>query len=658
MADQDVIKEFLVGLGFKVDEKGAKDFSAGIDVATKSVVRLVATIAGASLTVAAGVSAFASNLEGLYYASQRVGSSAESLKSAEYAARDLGSSAEEARGSIEGMAKFLRDTPGGEDFLKGIGVQTRDANNNLLDTTDLLVNVGQKLKAMPWYQANQYAGVLGINENTLRVIRDDKFGAKLEQNRRKLSNSGLDQATKDAHAFMETLRDVGLQFEVFSVQVQSALMRKLGPDLQRFAAWFAQNGPMIAERVADIAVKLVGLVEQAAPYLQKIWQFFVDLDVATDGWSTKIIALLWALNAIGALSVVAGISRLAGAFFTLASGMGAVVAASLLLKGDTSESSKAAQELEQKAIDGDREAAVVLARKQLDNQWWRKLFGDEPTEQEVQGRADSIQAGEQSGRALPGGRDKASFVQDFFEAQGWTKEQAAGISANLGAESSYDPKAIGDGGAAYGLAQWHPDRQRDFEKWAGFNIRDARADLIKQLEFVHYELTEGKEFKAGKLLKAASTAKKAGAVVSDHYERPKEKVAAAKIRGDAAERLARTQNESAGEVAVVPERLPQPELSPDVAEALARAQANAGRTAEQMIRASENAASTDIAVSNYNTSKAVAPGQVAPAQIAINQKTDIHVSGTSDPLATANAVSSAQGRVGEQMARNMGSAVN
>lgn len=334
MADQEVIKEFLVGLGFKVDQKGAKDFTQGIDTATKSVVKLVTVIAGASLTVAAGVSAFASNLEGLYFASQRVGASAESLKSAEYAARDLGASADEARGSIEGIAKFLRNVPGGEGFLQNLGVQTRDANGNLRDTTDMLVDIGHKLKAMPWYQANLYANELGIDERMLRAIQDDKFGAKLEQNRKKLKDSGLDQATKDAHAFMETLREVGLQFETFSVLVQSAFMRKLGPDLQRFAIWFEQNGPMIADRVADITVKLVDMVEKAGPYLQKIWEFFVKLDDATDGWSTKIIALLWVLNALGALSLISGIARLAGAFLRLGTaitGAGAAAAGATAL---------------------------------------------------------------------------------------------------------------------------------------------------------------------------------------------------------------------------------------------------------------------------------------------------------------------------------------
>lgn len=530
MADQDVIKEFLVGLGFKVDQKGAKDFSAGIDTATKSVTRLVAVIAGASLTVAAGVSAFASNLEGLYYASQRVGSSAESLKSAEYAARDLGASADEARNSIEGMAKFLRDNPGGEDFLKGIGVQTRDANGNLRDTADLLANVGQKLKAMPWYQANQYAGVLGIDERTLRAIQDDKFGAKLEQNRKKLRDSGLDQATKDAHAFMETLREVGLQFEVFSVEVQSALMRKLGPDLERFADWFQQNGPMIADRIADIAVKLIDFAEKSGPYLQKIWDFFVKLDEATDGWSTRIIVLLGLLNALGALSLVSGIARLAGSFFTLGASIAGLSGAAAIL---TPLAGATALLYSPTLNDGEDEIVRRIRERQ----------GLPPVEEQTPDQAARERARSDAWRKNQDvDKDKSNFVSDFFEAMGWTKEQAAGITANLAAESNLDPKARGDWGRARGIAQWHRDRQDKFQEWAGFSLMDDRADLVKQMEFVQHELTEGAEQKAGNLLKATQNAQDAGAVVSKYYERPRDTDREAAVRGEMASQLIQTTN--------------------------------------------------------------------------------------------------------------------
>jgi hypothetical protein len=108
----------------------------------------------------------------------------------------------------------------------------------------------------------------------------------------------------------------------------------------------------------------------------------------------------------------------------------------------------------------------------------------------------------------------------YFEGRGWTREQSVGIVANLRAESGLNPHGPpGDGGAAMGIAQWHSDRQAEFEKVFGHNIRNST--FQEQLAFVHYELTEGKEQEAGRALRNTHDVKTAAATVSTFYERPK-----------------------------------------------------------------------------------------------------------------------------------------
>lgn len=126
----------------------------------------------------------------------------------------------------------------------------------------------------------------------------------------------------------------------------------------------------------------------------------------------------------------------------------------------------------------------------------------------------------------------------FFMDKGWSREQAAGIVANLVAESGMRPGAVGDGGAAYGIAQWHPDRQANFQRWAGKNIQGSSFE--DQLGFVHYEMTEGAEKAAGDRLRGTRTAGEAGDVVSRHYERPKFADAEASKRADLAARIGNT----------------------------------------------------------------------------------------------------------------------
>jgi len=106
----------------------------------------------------------------------------------------------------------------------------------------------------------------------------------------------------------------------------------------------------------------------------------------------------------------------------------------------------------------------------------------------------------------------------FFMSKGWTKEQAAGIVGNLQAESGANLRtnAVGDGGRAYGLAQWHPDRQAKFKRAFGKDIRSA--GFQEQLAFVQWEF-EHDERKAAAEIRKTTTAKAAAAAMDQYYER-------------------------------------------------------------------------------------------------------------------------------------------
>lgn len=126
-------------------------------------------------------------------------------------------------------------------------------------------------------------------------------------------------------------------------------------------------------------------------------------------------------------------------------------------------------------------------------------------------------------------------AMEFFQGRGWSAEQAAGIVSNLKSESNLNPSAVGDGGKAYGIAQWHPDRQAQFEKVYGKPITES--SLAEQLEFVDWEL-KNTEARAGNKLKNAKTAAEAGSIVSQDYERPADKLGEASKRAELATQLA------------------------------------------------------------------------------------------------------------------------
>lgn len=123
-----------------------------------------------------------------------------------------------------------------------------------------------------------------------------------------------------------------------------------------------------------------------------------------------------------------------------------------------------------------------------------------------------------------GSTDNANKAMSYFMSQGWTREQAAGIVGNLQAESSpnLNPAAVGlndvaSGVHSYGIAQWNRERYEALKAFARERGTEW-SDFTTQLMFVQKELT-GKEKKAGDLLKKATTAEQAAAIIQSKYER-------------------------------------------------------------------------------------------------------------------------------------------
>lgn len=117
---------------------------------------------------------------------------------------------------------------------------------------------------------------------------------------------------------------------------------------------------------------------------------------------------------------------------------------------------------------------------------------------------------------------------------GLTPIEASGLTANFMAESGLNPHAVGDKGAAYGIGQWHADRQAQFEKL--FGIPMQKSTLQQQLGFARWELgntEKGAQAKAAK----ATTAQEAGSIYSRYYERPAHADREAATRGILAQQI-------------------------------------------------------------------------------------------------------------------------
>lgn len=296
----DTIREFLVGLGFKVDEAGQKKFIGGVEVATLKVIKLGLAVKTASASVVASVGVIAGQMESLYFASLRTKATVENIQALGFAAGQMGSSAEAARGSLENLARFMRNSPGAEGLLHSIGVQTRDANGALRDTTEIMGDLGARFEQMPYYLSNAYAQALGIDEKTLMAMREGmgQFG---DEYRETLAKAGMDsqEAAKSSHEFMNEVRSLGAAFVILGQKVATTLTGKLAGDLRRFRDGVVDNFGRVAgivEKVARGVLLVADVVSTLALRGMQAIGAVVDWFNGLDGTVKTIIETVAALG--------------------------------------------------------------------------------------------------------------------------------------------------------------------------------------------------------------------------------------------------------------------------------------------------------------------------------------------------------------------------
>ncbi|HCO8341000.1 TPA: lytic transglycosylase catalytic [Escherichia coli] len=258
----ETIKDFLVSLGFSVDDAGAKKFGSVLAGTTANVIKMGLAVEGAALSVVAFTAKIASGLDNLYWASQRTGATVQGIQSIGYAVSQVGGSVDAARTSLESLSRFVRNNPGAEGFLNRLGVQTRDASGNMRDMAAIFTGVGQKLSSMPYYRANQYAQMLGIDENTLMAMRrgvgdfSGQYSAMA-----KAIGFNADQAALSSNRFMTSLKSLGEMAGMARDKIGSNLADGLAGQIDNLRKKIIENFPKIEVTITKVIKGILWLGE-------------------------------------------------------------------------------------------------------------------------------------------------------------------------------------------------------------------------------------------------------------------------------------------------------------------------------------------------------------------------------------------------------------
>lgn len=541
----------------------------GVETAARGVVDKIveivpglAAISGAASL--AGLSALAVKFGNFGFSlnksSKLLGMNAQDLAAWHVAAKRAGVSAEEFDSSMSSSQMAIRGAAFGANpqammMLNKMGVQiqrNRDGSIDYLKTQqEIMVALGRQKSIQGQRDA---ANSLGMG-SLLPMIQQGTWDADKARAYRK----GLVPTAQEiarAQQFHQDIGDLENSVSGLGNSIGSTLIPILDPLVRGFSRWLDAHRVQIARAIGDAVQKL-------ATWLQGIdWDSvvsktgkFLDAIGGVKAVAVAVAAISFAGPISGVLSLIGSLARLssvvipgaAAAFGTLGA---AGVAAFAAIK--VAEATGLAPETdEQKGIEAVKKGDWWAASQYLPAGEFVKAFAAHMDGKDDATIAQRLTAGANPSTGL--GSDpaklnglsssgagivndpKAAQMAQFFVKRGWTKEQAAGIAANLWKESFGNEGAIGDNGNAYGIAQWHADRQARFKQWAGRDIRGST--LEQQLGFVDYEMRHD-EATAGRMLAATSSPEDAGAAVSRFYERPKDVEGEAAARGNMAAMLA------------------------------------------------------------------------------------------------------------------------
>lgn len=508
----ETLKEFLVGLGFKVDDDSYRKFTGAVSGATKSVLSLGAELVGATAAIEAMAIEVARRMQDLYYAAQRSGVAVEALQNVGFAAKQLGLDAAKGQDLYEGFARAVRYNPGVQSLAASLGGQFQTVNGQIGLTSQGLDNIIERLATMPRYEAMLYAPMLGFNPETLnRILQNPTlFEQQQRRNAELMEEFGYDAtvAAQRGTEFSQSISTLGSEFGYLKDRVFSDLdpaMTTVTDDLASLLEKFGE----LNDKAGGVPAILIAI----ASALGTMAGAFGLL-----GKSTGLRLLLALATKFGGLFSALGLTG-------LAYGLYEAVKPTPLNEGEEAYM-RAHPEIYHLPPEKPKAERGLWSRFK---NWVKATTGIEVHHEPTPTTA-----------TLTGTSRQAQAIR-YFESQGMTPAQAIGMVGNLeGEDATLDPAITNRG--AVGIAQWRGPRLAALKAFAE-KVGRPYTDFMTQLEFISHELETSEPYALYRL-RRAQTPEEAASYASTYYERAPGGYAEAARRGQIAHRIEQSINQT------------------------------------------------------------------------------------------------------------------
>jgi len=313
----DTIKQFLVGLGFSVDEAGLRKFTDGITQASTRAAALGAVTTAAAAAIVAGVSKVAAEFNQLDLLAQKYNTTASALDDFIDSAEMVGVGSEAAEQALASMNKVVGEAAlgigRGKIILEKLGIQAKDAAGKVRPITEVMGDLQSKLATMDRGQAMAIMEKLGLDPQLLRMFNGELGNIqKITEEMATTDKSvGLDfdQAVQESKAFQASMismkTEARLLWHWFTTLWESLavkLMPKVRAGLDRMGKTFEslrhtlqENGKKIVEAISPILNIILRVGESFVTFVARtigvignligrVVGAFISMNEASNGW--------------------------------------------------------------------------------------------------------------------------------------------------------------------------------------------------------------------------------------------------------------------------------------------------------------------------------------------------------------------------------------
>jgi len=249
-----LLDELLVGLGFEYDPKEMSDFKKDIDGSVNLVKNLTKAVVGAAtaLTALVVTSTKASDEQGKF--ANEIGISVEMLDALQFSLVRSGGSADGMSSSLKSFSKNIADavmgSGSGIEAFGRLGISIQDANGQLKPTSDLLLEVSERMQGLDRRQQIELADKLGLSDSLRLLQQGPKAIRELINEAEALGNTTAEDAAIAAE-FQDSLTNLWKIIKDLSRSISRELAPMMTELVSTFTDWWKANRDIIQQKIPE-----------------------------------------------------------------------------------------------------------------------------------------------------------------------------------------------------------------------------------------------------------------------------------------------------------------------------------------------------------------------------------------------------------------------